>query len=94
MESLLHGELSLKTVKNHENEGRAGRGAQASDAASPVQPPQPMLLPYDSTLLPERPAPRRIADGCRLHARLDRVGGEEEEVVRDTTRGSRQSLLP
>lgn len=84
----------LEPIVDHEDKGRAGRRAEAGDTASPIQPPQTVLPPQSRALGTEGTLLCQAAEGHRLHAGLDGVGGEEEEVVRDTRRRAGDGLLP
>lgn len=88
--------MALQTVEDNENEGGARRGPQYCDATPAVHAAQAMLVPQGPPLLHESAVLRGAGapNGRCLHARLDGVGGEEEEVVRHAGGGAGDSLLP
>lgn len=53
-----------------------------------------MLAPQGRALVAKCAPFGRAAERHRLHAGLDGVGGEEEEVVGDTGRRASEGLLP
>lgn len=86
--------MALQAIVYHKYKCRARCRPQAGDATAAVQPPEAVLAPQGETLVPERASLLLTAHGHRLHARLDRVGGEEQEVVRHARRRAGNGLLP
>lgn len=90
--------MLFQAIEDDEDEGGARRGPQHGDAAAAVHAAQAVLVPQGAALLQEGPAVLLVggppADGGRLHAGLDGVGGKEEEVVRHAGRGAGDGLLP
>ncbi len=85
---------SLQRIKNNKDKRTTRRTPRNRNPTPAIQPPNPTSPPDRLPFLPEPHFLDLRVRGDGLHPALDRIRGEEEEVVGHACAGARDGLLP